>query len=219
MRSSGMLLSYSFLLVGCQTMASAGGWPTGDMKKWEQHNVQVDEAVVGFSIPPGASADYPEFEIPKKIDLGGANTFDEAMLGPTLLLRGWDYRSNRFSVVDGSLVVTINVSLSLEDLTDSSAIQHAVEESSRRYAEKMRNEGHARAPNPPTRFDDLVINGKPWLRVSYKLSGAKYVTPLDNRHYLEVSLDANGFTRKDWQADARSAADAILNSIRINPAN
>jgi hypothetical protein len=89
-------------LVGCRTMASAAGHPTGDTRNWQVHRVQVDDKFVEFKIPPGESKEFPSFRIPTKIDLQGNDVFDEAMLGPALLSRSWDYQASRFTHVDGT---------------------------------------------------------------------------------------------------------------------
>jgi hypothetical protein len=210
----------SLFLTGCQTMASAAGHPTGDTRNWQVHRVQVEDKFVEFRIPSGESKEFPTFRIPTKIDLQGNDVFDEAMLGPALLSRTWDYQASRFVHVDGTLSASIEVSASEHDLVDIEAIKRAVQESSRRFSEKAdKEEGRPRASNPPKNFDPVTIEGTNWVCVRHHLSGPYYVTPLDARHYLEVSVNAEGFTRADWRADAQAAADAILRSIRILPAN
>ena len=205
------------MLAGCQAVAVAAGRPTGDTKTWKTYRVDVGEHVVQFSIPPGESREFPNYTIPARIDLAGEGMFDEALDGPALLNRVWDYRSSRFVQVDGSLSASISVSRSEQPLDDLEALRRAVEESSRLYAMKMYvEEGRSRPSDIPERFDLVRIGNQDGWRVRYELSGPSYAVRLDQHHYLVVTLDYAGFTKQDWQTDAKAAADSILRSIRID---
>lgn len=203
------------VLTGCGVTAMAATRPTGDMRGWKTYRVQVDSQIVQFTIPPGESKDFPFFAIPQKIDFGGDDVFDDSGQGPALLTRYWDYRKSRFVAADGTLSVGIGVSLAWQPLGDEESLRAAVAEAARRF-----DESNGRGPglqDRPVRYTPVVIGGRSWLRVKYRLSGDSYVTPLDDRHYLGVSISAGGFTRQDWRADAEAAAHAILQSIRILP--
>ena len=204
-------------LAGCQVMAVEAGRPTGDAKTWTTYRVDVGEHVVQFSIPPGESREYPTFTIPARIDLADAGIFDEALNGPALLDRVWDYRSSRFVPVDGTLRAGIWVCRSERPLDDLEALKRAVEESSRLFAVKMYvEEGRSRPSDSPVQFDFVRIGNEHGLRVRYELSGPSYAVRLDQQHYLLVTVDHAGFTQQDWQDDAKASADSILNSIRID---
>jgi hypothetical protein len=206
------------LLAGCQAVVVAAGRPTGETRNWKTYRVEVGEHVVQFSIPPGESREFPSFTIPARVDLTRVELFDEALSGPTLLNRVWDYRSSRFVPVDGSLSAGISVNRSERPLDDLAALRQAVEESSRLYAMKMYvEEGRRRPSNKPVRFDPVWIAGRDAWKVTYELIGPGYVVTLDQHHYLEIGVDYGGFMRQDWRADAKAAANAILNSIRIEP--
>lgn len=201
------------VLTGCGVAAMAATRPTGDMRGWKTYRVQVDSQIVQFTIPPGESKDFPFFEIPKKIDIGGDDVFNDSGQGPALLTRFWDYRKSRFVVVDGTLGVGMGVNRASQLLGDEDSLRAAVEEAARRF-----DESNGRGPglqNRPVRYVPVEIGGRSWLRVVYRLSEDSYVTPIDDRHYLGVSISAGGFTRQDWRADAEAAANAILHSIRI----
>lgn len=199
--------------VGCGGVALSSTRPTADTRTWKTYRVQVDDQIVQFTVPPGESKDFPFFAIPQKIDFG--DVFDDSGQGPALLTRYWDYRKSRFVAADGTLSVGIDVSLAWQPLGDEESLRVAVAEAARRF-----DESNGRGPglqDRPVRYTPVVIGGRSWLRVKYRLSGDSYVTPLDDRHYLGVSISAGGFTRQDWRADAEAAAHAILQSIRILP--
>ena len=210
------LLLVLLAMTGCQAAVLAAGRPSSDVSHWTTYRVEVGAHVVQFSIPPGESREFPGFAIPKRIDLNRADIFDEALAGPALLSRVWDYRTSRFVVVDGSLSAGISVSRSDRPLNSLDALKAAVEEANQLYVMKMyAEEGQRRPSNEPVQFEPARIAGRDAWRVTYELIGPGYVVPLDEHHYLEVGVDFDGFTRDDWRADAKAAADAILKSIRI----
>lgn len=60
-----------------------------------------------------------------------------------------------------------------------------------------------------------LLRRRNYLRGVGSPSEPRDVVPFDCYHYLGISLRCGGFTRDDWRADAKAAADAILESIRI----
>jgi hypothetical protein len=204
------------ILVACQTMAAVAEHPSADTRDWVVHRVQVDDEIVEFSIPDGGSADFSAFSVPDKVDLSGADSFDENNEGPSLLRRAWDYRENRYSEVDGTLRVYIGIGLSSRPLKGEGDIKGAILEGSDLYARNMAR-GRPGLLDPPVQISKMKLDGVSWTRVDYKLSGTYFVSPIDRYHYLKVSLRAGGFSRPDWRSDAQAAADAILRSVRIFP--
>jgi hypothetical protein len=205
-----------FAVAGCQAVVVAAGRPSADTSGWKTYRVEVGAHVVQFTIPPGESREFPGFTIPTRVDLTSADAFDEALAGPTLLRRVWDYRASRFVVVDGSLSAGISVNRSERSLDSLNALKTTVEEASELYAMKMyAEEGRRRASNKPVRFERVSIADRDAWRVSYELMRPGYVVPLDEHFYLGIGVDLDGFSRADWRADAKAAADAILKSIRI----
>jgi len=201
--------------VGCAGIATSSTRPTADTRTWKTYRVQVDDQIVQFTVPPGESGDYPVFKIPQRLDLGGRGVFDDIGLGPDLLRRHWEYRSSRFVHADGALHALIGFSRSEHPLVGDDALKTAVIENNLRFEE---TDGVVpEAQNVPVQFYPLTIGERHWIRVRYRLSGLEYVTPFDDRNYIEVSVRAGGFTRQDWRADAEAAANAILQSIRILP--
>lgn len=203
------------LSVGCGGVAISSTRPTADTRTWKTYRVQVDDQIVQFTVPPGESGDYPVFNIPQRLDLGGRGVFDEIGLGPYLLRRHWEYRSSRFVHADGGLHANIGLRRSEHSLIGDDALKTAVIENNLRFEE---TDGVVpEAQNVPIQFYPLTIGERSWIRVRYRLSGYEYVTPLDDRNYIEVSISVGGFTRQDWRADAEAAANVILQSIRIFP--
>lgn len=204
-------------LVGCQTMANAAGHPTADTRGWEVHRVQIDDKVVEFSVPAGGSAEFSPFSIPDKVDLSGADSFDETNEGPTLLKRAWDYQNSRYSEVNGALRIYIGISRSSRPIEDEGDMKQALVEGSDLYAKKIAR-GRPGLLDPPVHFSQVMLGDVSWTRVDYKLSGTYFAFPIDRYHYLRVSSRAGGFSRDDWRSDAQAAAETILRSIRIFPA-
>lgn len=204
-------------LAGCQTMANAAGHPTADTRGWEVHRVQVDDKVVEFSIPAGESGEFSPFLIPDKVDLSGADSFDETNEGPTLLRRAWDYKNSRYSEIDGTLRIYIGVSRSSRPIEGESDMKEALLEGSELYAKKIAR-GRPGLLDPPVQFSQVMLGGASWTRVDFRLSGTYFAFPIDRYLYLKVSSRAAGFSRDDWRSDAQAAADAVLRSIRIFPA-
>lgn len=203
-------------MAGCQAVVVAAGRPSADTSGWKTYRVEVGAHVVQFTIPPGESREFPGFTIPTRIDLTRAAAFDEAHNGPSLLRRTWDYRASRFVVVDGSLSAGISVNRSERSLDSLDALRAAVEEANELYAMKMyAEEGRRRPSDKPVRFVAVRIADRDAWRVTYELSGLRYLVPLDRHHYLGIRVSYGGFARDDWRADAKAAADAILKSIRI----
>jgi len=193
--------------------------PDGDTKRWKTYRVEIGAHIVQFTIPPGESKDLPPFEIPSRIDLTRDGIFNQALIGPRLLQRGWDYREGRFSQVDGSLTARIGLRRSEKPLDDAAALQEAVKESSRLFAMKEYLEsGSAGQSDNPDGFSPAVVGGRNAWRASYELSQPALVVALDETHYLKITLRYGGVTDPKSRAAAKAAAAAILDSIRIEEA-
>jgi hypothetical protein len=211
-----MFLAVAF--TGCATMSGATSLPSGNTKNWITYHVEIGDQMVQLTIPPGLSKDFLDPPVPTHIDLLQPGLFDETGLGPRLLSRHWDYRSSSFALVDGTLHAAIWVKYNKKVLSDLSALQAAIKESQElsRIQDVMKG-GYIGPPNPPTRFDATNIGDREGLYVHYKTSLPDYAVAIDDHHYLVIYLDSSGVTNPGWREDAKAAADAILNSIRIEP--
>lgn len=212
----GLLLMWP-LLIAVATHAAGG--PDGDTKRWTTHRVAIGTKVVEFTIPPRESKDLPPFEIPARIDTEREDVFDEALMGPELLDRGWDYRESRLLHVDGTLSAYIGLRRSDRPLVDMHALQDAVRESSRLFAAKkyLASGSHGRSDNPVDFLPARIAGHDAW-KVSYEMSQPDYVVALDAAHYLEIAVRYGGVSDPKYRADAKAAAKAILESIRIEDA-
>lgn len=212
--SRGLVLLIALLLNGA---SQAAGMPDGDTRKWKTYRVEVGKHVVQFTIPPGESRDRVPFEIPSRIDVVREGTFDQALIGPYLLRRGWDYRKSRFSPVDGSLVVYIGLRRSEKPLNDVAALREAVTEASRLSAmQDYLRSGSVGRSNKPDGFSPAQVDGRSAWRVSFEMSPDAFVVALDSAHYLRITIRYGGVTEPKFRADAKAAAAAILESIRID---
>lgn len=214
-RCLGMLLAVS--LVGCATMSGAASLPSGDTRAWTTYRIEVGSQVVRFAIPRGESPDWPTFLIPKRIDLENPSIFDRANTGPKLLGRFWDYRTSRFAQVNGTLRAHILLWRSEKRLDDTVALQSALEENAELTRIKDVVQGGSGGPHDVMRFESAVVGGRTGLLVHHQIGPAHYAVILDAHHYLTIYISGSSVTRSGWREDARAAADAILNSIRIEP--
>lgn len=211
--SRGLMLLIALLLTGA---SQAAGMPDGNTRKWKTYRVEVGTHVVQFTIPPGESRDYLPFEIPSRIDIAREGTFDQALKGPFLLERAWDYRKNRFSVVDGSLTAYIGLRRSEKPLNDMAALREAVTESSRLLAmQRYLRSGSVGRSNNPDGFSPAQVAGRSAWRVSFEMSQNAFVVAVDTVHYLQITVSYGGVTEPTFRADAKAAAAAIFESIRI----
>lgn len=203
-------------LTGCATIGGAVGLPSGDTKNWITYRVDVGDQIVQFTIPPGLSKGFLDPPVPQRIDFKQQALFDETGNGPEILSRHWDYRSSPFALVDGTLEAAIGVRHSEKTLNILTALQTAISESQEfsRIKDVMKG-GYTGPPNPPTRFDAIRVGGRQGFYVHYRTSLPDYVVTIDDHHYLVIYIDSSGVTRRDWREDAKAAADAILQSIRI----
>lgn len=207
-----------FFLVGCATMSVATNLPSGDTKNWITYQVEVGDQVVQFTIPPGLSKDFLDPPVPHRIDLQQSGLFDQTGSGPRLLSRHWDYRSNPTALVDGSLHAAIWVKRNEKILNDLSALAAAVREGyDLSRAKDIMGGGYIGPPNPPIRFDAANIGSRHGLYIHYKTALPDYAVTIDDHHYLVIYIDSSGVTQPGWREDAKAAADAILQSIRIEP--
>ncbi|SUS08798.1 conserved exported hypothetical protein [uncultured Defluviicoccus sp.] len=205
-------------VAGCHSVGLAARGPSADTRGWTTHRIEVGAHIVQFTIPPGESQAFRSFSIPTRVDLADPDAFDEVLAGPVLLRRTWDYRESRFDAVDGSLSAGISVSRSNHPLESLDSLRAAVENASELNQSKLlREEGRRRASNKPVSFEAVKIAGRDAWKATYELTGIRYVLPLDERHYLGISLRRNGISRLEWRVDAENAAKAILESIRITP--
>jgi hypothetical protein len=70
------------------------------------------------------------------------------------------------------------------------------------------------SPKDPKQYEPVSIGGRAGLRVYHRIASPHYVVPIDVHHYLTISVDAD-VVRSVWQENARAAAAAILQSIKI----
>jgi hypothetical protein len=199
-------------------MSGAASLPSGDIRSWTTYRLEVGDQVVQFTIPPGESQDWPAFEIPRRIDLEKPDMFDRANAGPGLLRRFWDYRTSRFAHVDGTLRAYIQLWQSEKTLDDAVALQGALDENAKLSRIKEMMQGGSGGPPDAMRFESTVVAGRAGLLVHHQTSPANYAVSLDAHHYLTIYVSGSSVTRPGWREDARAAADAILQSIRIEPA-
>lgn len=204
-------------LEGCATTSGPASLPSGDTKNWVSYRVEVGDQVVQFTIPPGESPDWPAFAIPKRIDLENPGIFDRADAGPGLLRRFWDYRSGRSARVDGTLRAYILLWRSENRLDDAAALQAAVEENAKltRIRDAMR--GGSGGPPDVMQFVPAVVGGRAGLLVRHQTSPTHYAVSLDAHHYLTIYVSGSSVTSPGWREDAKAAANAIMNSIHIEP--
>src|SRR5512141_2326904 len=120
-----LAMPLAIALIAFATMSGAASLPSGDTKNWITSRVEVGDQVVRFTIPPGVSKEFLDPPVPQKIDLQQQGIFDQVR-GPRILSRHWDYRSNPFALVDGTLQATIWVKYSEKPLVDLNALQAAV---------------------------------------------------------------------------------------------
>lgn len=215
-RCLGPLLTV--VLIGCATMTGAVSLPSGNTKSWITYRVEVGDEVVRFTIPPGANTDFLDPPVPQRIDLQQPGLFDQTGLGPRLLSRHWDYRSSATALVDGTLHAAIWVKRSEKVLNGLSALEAAVREGQElSRAKDVLKGGYIGPPNPPIKFDATNVGNRHGLYIHYKTSLPDYAVVLDDHHYLVIYVDSSGVTSPAWCEDAKAAAEAILNSIRIEP--
>lgn len=213
-----VLSALAFTLAGCVAMSVASGLPSGETKNWITYRVVVGDQVVRFAIPPGINEEFLDPPVPQRIDLLKPGIFDQAGLGPRLLSRHWDYRSSPTALVDGTLHAAIWLKSSEKPLVDSGALQAAVREGQElSRAKDVLSGGYTGPPNPVIRFDATNVGGRQGFYVHYQTSLPDYVVAIDSHHYLVVYIDSSGVTNPGWREDAKAAAGAILNSIRIEP--
>jgi len=211
--SAGLLLM-ALLASG---VGHAAGMPDGDTRKWKTYRVEVGTHVVQFTIPPGESRDFPPFEVPSRIDTAREGTFDQALKGPSLLNRAWDYRKSRFSVVDGSLTAYIGLRRSEKPLIDMAALRQAITEASRLSAMQnyLRSGSVGRSDNPRGFSPAQVAGRSAWL-VSFEMSRNSLFVALDSAHFLRITILHDGVTDPKFRDSAKAAAAAILESLRID---
>ncbi len=212
----GLLISLASLLFG---VAQAAGGPDGDTHGWETHRIVVGSKIVRFTIPPKESKEFPAFSIPSCVDLTRDGTFDQALIGPRLLQRAWDYRKSRFAAVDGSMDAYIGLRRSEQPLESLDDLKVAERESCRLFAlQAYLKSGQPRASDEPAGFTPARVAGKDGLKASYERSSSAYLVPLDAHTYLKIAVEIGGITVPQWRIDAKAAAAAILESIHIEEA-
>jgi hypothetical protein len=215
-RYLGLLLTAA--LIGCATMTGAVSLPSGDTKNWITYRVEVGSQVVQFAIPPGVNTNFLDPPVPQRIDLQQPGLFDQTGSGPRILSRHWDYQRSPTALIDGTLHAAIWVKQNEKILNSLGALELAVRESQElsRAMDVMRG-GYIGPPNPPIKFDAAKVGNHRGLYVHYKSSLPDYAVAIDDHHYLVIYVDSTGVTSPGWREDARAAAEAILNSIRIEP--
>ena len=209
-----LIASTSWLLLTACVTVSPGSLPSGDTRQWKAYRVEIGDQVVQFAIPPGESPDWPEFEVPKKVDLTNFGQFNQMNQGPDLLSRFWDYQTLRYRNVEGTLRAIIIVWNSELEIRDEETLKAAETNNDQLEKTKDAMEGRKRAPNEK-RYEPAELGGKKGFLVHQRISDSYYVVPVDHHHYLSVYVGAD-VARPGWREDAQAAADAILKSIKIN---
>jgi len=187
-------------------------------KRWKTYQVDLGRSVVEFSIPDGESHEFPLLPIPARIDSEAKGAFDQAGIGPVLLERSWDYRKSRLVAVQGNLHAHIGLRHSEAPLAEPSDLRRAVEESARLWEEmQFLKSGRPRptVTNEPVRFEDAIVGGRAGFLVRFRMSSPRYVVPVAEHVYLEISCRTGGFFDDQWEADAKHAAEKIVGSIRV----
>jgi len=203
------------LFAGCATLSPAGSLPSGDTRHWKIHRIEIGNHVVQFTIPTGESSDWPAFEVPKQIDLSKSKLFNDVNQGPDLLSRFWDYRISRYGDVDGTLRAVIILWNSDRELSDEKELRDGAIDNDELEKNRDVKNGRKRAPNEK-RYEQTNIAGKKGYLVHQRISGAYYIVPVDLHHYLTIYVGTD-VTRSGWREDSKSAAEAILQSIKIEP--
>lgn len=210
-----LAFSLPLLLAACMTLA--GGRPSGDTSGWETKSVDMGEIVVSFRVPPGASSEYSNRPLPTQLDLADDSIFDDVNEGPVIFDRSWDYRNSSFSTVDGVLSFRIVLEKSNFPLASLESLTEAVRDNDRlsKMREYLRT-GERASSNEPIKFIECKVGGAAGLRVVYELSDDAYVIALGRDSFLLMSINSGGFRNQDWSRDAKDAAKAMLQSVRIS---
>jgi|JI10StandDraft_1071094.scaffolds.fasta_scaffold167338_2 hypothetical protein len=216
-----LVVAFVIVMNGCATMSDARNLPSGDTRNWITYRVEVGDQIVQFTIPPGLNKEFLDPPVPQSIDLHQPGLFDEAGLGPSVLSRHWNYQKNFYTHVDGTLEVTLSLKRSEGVLNGLDSLRQAIVKSSERHrqkriADQRSSGGYIGPPNPPIRFEELIVAGRPGLRVHFKLMLPDYEVALNDHYYLVIYINSS-VTEPGWREDAKAAAAAIFNSIRIDP--
>jgi len=218
MMRDGSAMLTALALTAYATISVAASLPSGEKKDWLVYRVEVDDQIVKFTIPPGVNEEFLDPPVPQRIDLQQPGIFDPTGRGPRILSRHWDYRSNAVALVDGTLKAAIWIERSEKSLIDLDALQAAVSENQElSHAKDVMSGEYAGPPNPTTKFEARSVGGRQGFYVHYRTSLPDYVVTIDSHHYLVIYVSASSISQPDWREDAQAAADAILQSIRIEP--
>ena len=216
---SWLVISLGLILTGFVVACAAVSPPSSDTKSWKTYRVEISGQITQFSIPPDESSDFPNFEIPQYIDVAQRGICNEAHIGPKLLNRFWDYKINRLSPVDGTLHAYIVLWCSEKEISNSGALQVAVEENQKLIIIRGLTEGGNGGPVDKMRFETKSFSGKTALLVTHQITSPNYVVLLSPYYYLTISIDIGSVRNPELRTMAKTTADAILNSIHIEPKN
>ena len=194
---------------------TGAGLPNHDTKHWNHYRVSIGACIVQFQLPPGQSADFPGFPIPKKVDVGDPTVFDSANNGPQIVLRYWDYRLNRFSKIYGTLEVVIGMEKSERRLDSYSQLEAAIQENFE--LEKIRQSRESKTPRTANSLslERVIVAGKDGILAHQKIAPPYYILPIDDYNFLTIFVDGNSVSKPGWSEDAKAAAAAIFDSIRV----
>ena len=201
-------------LFGCAANGSAANFPSGNVKSWLAYSVIIGDHVVRFAIPPGINDDFLDSPVPQAINLEQPGLFDETGEGPRLLSRHWSYKKSRFDSAPGILTAYIGLKSSKIILRDMSDLQAAVIEH-----ERLRRIKDDSGPPDHLSFEQVRLNAGDALLIYHQISPPTFAVPLDAHHFLLIYINGNDVSEPEWREDARAAAKAILDSIRIDPIN
>jgi hypothetical protein len=217
MRRFSRLLFGIFVLTfatGCQTV---GYKPTGETHQWIAYRIDLGESVLEFSLPPGESRQFPAFPIREHVDINRSDLYDDALIGPRLLDRTWDYAPGPLSMVEGTLRAFILLRRSEQALDSMEALKSAIEENSKLEDAARYLESGRRLPSTlPTQFAMSSVGGQEALKLRAGVPAPVFAVAVGRHAYIELYVQVSDFhKRPDWRKDAEAAHDAIFRSIRI----
>jgi len=207
-----LLLLYALALSACSVTPPR----LQDPSHWQAHRIDFGTQALEVRIPPGLNREFLDEPIPQSVDLSRPGLFDRIGFGPQLLSRHWEYCAGLTALPDGMLSATIVVRHSATPLDGLDSLEKAVAEGLSLWAaEQYAKSGKPSTTDRIVKTDVVEIAGRRGLHVRYSASPSNYVVLLDSSNYLAIAVDYAGFTKAEWENDARKTARAILEGIRI----
>lgn len=201
------------LLVACSGLGSKR--PDGSASGWDSYEVQAGSTALRFKLPPGASSDFPLYEVPEEIDLGGLTNPETSLTGLRVVQRAWDYRSSYFRKVDGSLRIRMHIMRSAHLISNSEELERAVENLIELRNLDTIHKGGALPPERLVRVEPCFLAMRVCALIYLRLGIPKYAVVMDDFHYLWISVEAGTFTSSEFRRAAAEAQSEFLKSIQI----